>query len=122
MRDFEVLDLVDKDFRERYTPVDSLEQIGFKNTKDNVSITYKDGHSTLVHTMKKKETLRLVFESRRNKKQFENITFESFEEQYNNGIDINDIEKKIKETQLPFEEKSKGDKNDTNGDKKNGKQ
>lgn len=123
MRDFEILDLVDREFRSRYKPLDKLEQIGFKNTKDNVSITYKDGHVTLTHQMKKKETLRLVFDSRRNKKQFENITFEDFEQQYTNGVEIDEIEKKIKETQLPFNEdtKAKDDKTEKNSKKdKNG--
>ena len=122
MRDIEVIKLVDEAVRSRYKAVDKLEEIGVNCTGANVIITYKDGELQFKAKVSKKEALRLVFDSRKSKKEFKNITFEAFEEQYKNGVNVEDIEKKIKETQLPFDEKSKGDKNDTNGDKKNGKQ
>lgn len=110
MRDIEVIKLVDEEFRSRYKAVDKLEEIGVNCTGSNVIITYKDGEMQLKAKVSKKEALRLVFDSRKSKKEFKNITFEAFEEQYKNGVNINEIEKTIKETQLPFEEDSKGDK------------
>lgn len=114
MRDIEVIKLVDEEFRSRYKPISKLEEIGINCTGSNVIITYKDGEIQLKTKVSKKEALRLVFDSRKSKKEFKNITFEAFEEQYKNGINVEDIEKTIKETQLPFE-------GDSKGVKKNGK-
>lgn len=112
MKDFEILKLVDEDFRRRYESVESLDQMGFKNTKDNVSITYKDGQSTVTIGMKKKEALRLVYDSRRNAGQFKTVSFEDFESSYRDGHNIDEIEKIVTAEQLNFE----GDKVEEKGE------
>lgn len=107
MRDWEIVDLIDKDFRSRYKPIEKLMSIGTTITSSNVKIEYRDGLNQLSCKMSKKETLRLVYESRRSKKELKNVTFEIFEEKYKEGVDIDKIEEAVGKEQLPFEGKAK---------------
>lgn len=101
MKDLEVLKVLDKMFKEKYTPTTKLEDDGHSISRANAILNYKDGDTRVTFRASKKAALQMYFNFMKTKGRFVNIDYEKFEEKYNQGIELEEIEKNIRPEQLP---------------------
>ena len=101
MKDFEMLKVLDETFEKKYTPTVNLETVGHSISGANAILNYKDGDIEIRIKCSKKAATQQLFDYLKSKGKFKNIDFEKFEEKYNEGIEIDEIEKAIRPEQLP---------------------
>ena len=101
MKDLEMLKVLDDTFRKKYKPTATLETTGHSISGANAILNYKDGDLEIRIKCSKKAAIQQFFNFMKTKGKLKNIDFEKFEEKYNEGIEIEDIEKAIREEQLP---------------------
>lgn len=101
MKDFEVIKVLDEVFEKKYEPTEKLETIGHSISGVNAILNYKDGDIEIRIKCSKKAAVQQLFDYMKTKGKFKNIDFEKFEEKYNEGIEVADIEEEIRKEQLP---------------------
>lgn len=101
MKDFEVLKVLDETFEEKYTPTSSLITVGHSISGANAILNYKDGDMEIRIKCSKKSAVQQLFDYMKTKGKFVNIDFAAFEEKYNEGIEVSEIEEEIRKEQLP---------------------
>lgn len=101
MKDFEMLKVLDETFEKKYTPTASLETVGHSVSGANAILNYKDGDIEIRIKCSKKAATQQLFGYMKSKGKLKNIDFEKFEEKYNEGIEINEIEGVVRKEQLP---------------------
>lgn len=101
MKDLEILKVLDEAFEKKYTPTATLETVGYSISGANAILNYKDGDLEIRIKCSKKASLQQLFDYLKTKGKFKNIDFEKFEEKYNEGVEIDEIEKAIRPEQLP---------------------
>lgn len=101
MKDFEVIKVLDEVFEKKYEPTEKLETIGHSISGANIILNYKDGDIEIRIKCSKKAAVQQLFDYMKTKGKFKNIDFEKFEEKYNEGIEVADIEEEIRKEQLP---------------------
>lgn len=101
MKDFEMLKVLDETFEKKYTPTNVLTTVGHSISGANAIINYKDGDIEIRIKCSKKAATQQLFDYMKSKGKFKNIDFEKFEEKYNEGIGINEIEEVVRKEQLP---------------------
>lgn len=101
MKDFEVIKVLDEAFEKKYEPTEKLETIGHSISGANAILNYKDGDIEIRIKCSKKAAVQQLFDYMKTKGKFKNIDFEKFEEKYNEGIEVADIEEEIRKEQLP---------------------
>lgn len=104
MRDLEILDILDRLFRDKYENSHNLEIIGHSITKKAATLKYKEDAVTIELKVPKKNALLQYFIYKKDRGQFKKVTFEKFQEKYDEGIPFEDIEKEVKKEQLPLED------------------
>lgn len=101
MKDLEILKVLDETFGKKYKATATLETIGHSISGANAILNYKDGDLEIRIKCSKKAAIQQFFNFMKTKGKLKNIDFEKFEEKYNEGIEIGDIEKAIRDEQLP---------------------
>lgn len=101
MKDSEVIKVLDEVFEKKYEPTEKLETIGHSISRVNAILNYKDGDIEIRIKCSKKAAVQQLFDYMKTKGKFKNIDFEKFEEKYNEGIEVADIEEEIRKEQLP---------------------
>lgn len=97
MKDFEMLKVLD----EKYTATANLETVGHSISGANAILNYKDGDIEIRIKCSKKAATQQLFNHLKSKGKLKNIDFEKFEEKYNEGVEVDEIEKAIRPEQLP---------------------
>ena len=101
MKDFEILKVLDETFEKKYTATTALETVGHSISGANAILNYKDGDMEIRIECSKKAAVQQLFDYMKSKGKFKNIDFEKFEEKYNKGIEIDEIEGVVRKEQLP---------------------
>lgn len=101
MKDLEILKVLDETFGKKYKATVTLETVGHSISGANAILNYKDGDLEIRIKCSKKAAIQQFFNFMKTKGKLKNIDFEKFEEKYNEGIEIEDIEKAIRDEQLP---------------------
>lgn len=67
----------------------------------NAILNYKDGDIEIKIKCSKKTAIQQMFDYMKSKGKLKNIDFEKFEEKYNEGVEISQIEEEVRKGQLP---------------------
>lgn len=98
-----ILDILDKTFRKNYNKKAILENVGLSTSGSNCIINYKDGDLEIRVKVSQKTALKMYFDNEKASGKLKNIDYAKFEEKYNEGITLEDIESEIKKEQLPLD-------------------
>lgn len=101
MKDFEILKVLDEAFKKKYEPTNKLETVGHSISGTNAILNYKDGDIEIKIKCSKKVAIQQMFDYMKSKGKLKNIDFEKFEEKYNEGVEISQIEEEVRKGQLP---------------------
>lgn len=101
MKDFEILKVLDETFKKKYEPTNKLEIVGHSISGANAILNYKDGDIEIKIKCSKKVAIQQMFDYMKSKGKLKNIDFEKFEEKYNEGVEISQIEEEVRKGQLP---------------------
>ena len=101
MKDFEMLKVLGETFEKKYTATDKLSTVGHSISGANAILNYKDGDIEIRIKCSKKVATQQLFDYMKSKGKLKNIDFEKFEEKYNEGVEVEEIEKTVRKEQLP---------------------
>ena len=101
MQNLECLETIDKIVKSKYSPTEKLETVGYSLSGANAILNYKDGDLEIRIKCSKKATVQIYFDTMKSKGNFKNIDFEKFNEKYEEGIPLEEIEGAIRKEQLP---------------------
>ncbi len=101
MKNIEILQLTEEEIRKNYN-LEDADLVGHSVTEKMATFTFEDSDIKLKISYKFKDALRVLFFSRKEKGEFENSTFEEFEELYNEGFKLEDIDEELKSRKLNF--------------------
>lgn len=102
MRYMDVANLVEQEIRKNYHLGGEVDVIGQSANKKTISFKFDDMGIEINFKYKTKDALKILFNKRVEKGEFNNCTFDEFEELYIQGYEIEDIEPELKKKKLDF--------------------
>lgn len=97
-----ILEILDRAFRKKYDKNAILENVGLSSNGSNCILNYKDGDLEIKIKVSQKIAIKMYFDNEKSNGKFKNIDYDKFEEKYNDGIDLDEIEEEIRKEQLPL--------------------
>lgn len=95
-----ILEVLDKVFRKKYDKKAKLEEVGINYSGSSAILNYKDGDMQITAKVSKKAAIQLYFDAEKTLGNLKLIDFEKFQEKFEEGIPLEEIEETIKKEQL----------------------